>query len=738
MNMKPRQYNLYTVIALPLAGSMLLFAVVLLWWTYSGSLRAINSELTSSFEQRHVIVDQIIENNLIHIDQGLRELSRALDISSGITWNDTDGVKTRLRGMVGVLQDPPLDILFVRLKDGSIFADASSPFFNVSAILPELSQKLSPALNRGGVVMAGGQAMLLTTEPLEDQRTGRSLGSIVGAVILNDNLAFLEDIGTSTYSQEVALLAGGELIGSTAPKEGETVRTLISGVPDFFDAEDAIILDAEPQDGLVVGFIPVFIEHKATSLILAMSASDEALVEIRQSYRATIYAVLLFTVLFIVFATVLVRKTAYPSFRRLLEYSKEISDEKLDATYDHGSIREVNDIGGAMVDMVEKLRRSRLLIRNVIDSMPSALIGVDLDGTVTQWNQEAEELFGITVNDAVGNPLALAIPRLSNEMKRVKEAIATRQEFTELKQSSDPDGEARYEDVTIYPLIANGVEGAVIRIDDVTERVNLEKMMVQSEKMLSVGGLAAGMAHEINNPLAAIIGYSFNIQKRVFSDLKKNHTVAEECGVSLDDVRKYLTQRSVPKMLDGIHESGERAAKIVSNMLSFSRKSEKRFAFHHMATLLDKTLDLAANDYDLKKHYDFRQIRIVREYDPSVPAVHCEGNEMQQVFLNLLKNGAEAMGDKDYSSGGPLFICKVRREGDMAVVEIEDNGPGMSESVRNRVFEPFYTTKEVDKGTGLGLSVSYFIVTDQHNGKMEVHSIPGVNTRFIIKLPIGG
>ncbi|MGL1863690.1 MAG: ATP-binding protein [Pseudodesulfovibrio sp.] len=736
--MKPRQYNLYTIIALPLAGSMLLFAAVLLWWTYSGSLRAINSELTSSFEQRHVIVDQIIENNLIHIDQGLRELSRALDISSGITWNDADGVKTRLREMVGVLHDPPLDILFVRLKDGSIFADASSPFFNVSAILPELSQKLSPALNRGGVVTAGGQTMLLTTEPLEDARTGRSLGSIVGAVILNDNLAFLENIGTSTYSQEVALLAGGELIGSTAPKEGETVRTLISGAPDFLDAEDAIILDAEPQDGLVVGFIPIFIEHKATPLILAVSASDEALVEIRQSYRATIYAVLLFTALFIVFAIRLVRKTTYPSFRRLLEYSKEISDEKLDATYDHGSIREVNDIGGAMVDMVEKLRRSRLLIRNVIDSMPSALIGVDTAGTVTQWNQEAEELFGITVNDAVGHPLALAIPRLSKEMTRVKEAIATRQEFTELKQSSDPDGEARYEDVTIYPLIANGVEGAVIRIDDVTERVNLEKMMVQSEKMLSVGGLAAGMAHEINNPLAAILGYSFNIQKRVFSDLKKNHTVAEECGVSLDDVREYLTQRSVPKMLDGIHESGERAAKIVSNMLSFSRKSEKRFAFHHMATLLDKTLDLAANDYDLKKHYDFRQISIVREYDPSVPAVHCEGNEMQQVFLNLLKNGAEAMGDKDYSSGGPLLICKVRREGDMAVVEIEDNGPGMSESVRNRVFEPFYTTKEVDKGTGLGLSVSYFIVTDQHNGKMEVHSIPGVNTRFIIKLPIEG
>ncbi len=383
-----------------------------------------------------------------------------------------------------------------------------------------------------------------------------------------------------------------------------------------------------------------------------------------------------------------------------------------------------------------ELAQIRNYLSNIINSMPSVLVGVSPEGLVTQWNVEAERASRIAAQDAIGQPLDKVFPRLAKQMERVREAMRTRTVCSNSLQSRNEDGEARHEDVTIFPLVANGIDGAVIRIDDVTQRVNLEQMMVQSEKMMSVGGLAAGMAHEINNPLAGILGYAHNIGRRIFGDLKKNEITAKECGVSLESVREYLRRREIPKMLDGIRESGNRAATIVSNMLSFSRKTERKYEYNDLAELLDKTLELAANDYNLKKYYDFRKIDIIREYDPKMPRIYCDGNEMQQVFLNLLKNGAEAMVEKAYESERPLFICRVKQTSSKAVVEITDNGPGIDEATRKRIFEPFFTTKEVGRGTGLGLSVSYFIVTEQHKGCLEVDSAPGKWTRFTITLPL--
>ncbi|WP_421902979.1 c-type heme family protein [Maridesulfovibrio sp.] len=382
---------------------------------------------------------------------------------------------------------------------------------------------------------------------------------------------------------------------------------------------------------------------------------------------------------------------------------------------------------------VEKLRN---YLSNVIDSMPSQIVGVTPEGIITQWNSGAGSDFGISKEDALGQNVEQIAPRLADEMEKVRKAIQSRTIQVESKRIRRENGDVHYEDVTVYPLIANGVEGAVIRIDDVTGRVHLEQVLVQSEKMMSVGGLAAGMAHEINNPLAGILGSAFNIKKRVFSDLKSNRSVADECGVHLELVQEYLRKRKVDRMLDSIQESGKRAAAIVDNMLSFSRKSDGQMQLFDLSSLMDRTLELAANDYNLKKFYDFRQIKIIREYQPGMKRVFCDGNEIQQVFLNLFKNGAEAMTEKQYSDTSPTFHCRVYEEKGMAVVEIEDNGPGMDEVTCSRIFEPFYTTKAVGRGTGLGLSVSYFIITDQHNGNMAVESDPAEGTKFIIRLPI--
>jgi PAS domain S-box-containing protein len=389
----------------------------------------------------------------------------------------------------------------------------------------------------------------------------------------------------------------------------------------------------------------------------------------------------------------------------------------------------------------EELRSLRNYLDNIIDSMPSVLVGVDAAGCVTRWNRRAEQETGIEAGAATGRELRDVFPRLSSEMTRIQLAIQERQTQRDAKRPRQTDGGTRYEDVTIYPLVSNGVEGVVLRVDDVTERVRLEEMMIQSEKMLSVGGLAAGMAHEINNPLAGMMQNATVVINRLTEDIPANDRAASECGTHMATIRAYMEKRNIVKQLAMIRESGLRAAEIVKNMLSFARKSDSEALPTDLCELLDNTIGLAENDYDLRKKYDFRRIEIVREYQPDMPPVPCEASKIQQVFLNLLKNGAEAMGEGrrqaegEDAASGQRFTLRVLRDGDMARVEVEDNGPGIDEETRRRVFEPFFTTKGVGAGTGLGLSVSYFIVTENHRGTMKVESRLGRGTKFIVCLP---
>lgn len=155
---------------------------------------------------------------------------------------------------------------------------------------------------------------------------------------------------------------------------------------------------------------------------------------------------------------------------------------------------------------------------------------------------------------------------------------------------------------------------------------------------------------------------------------------------------------------------------------------------------MDKILELAVTDYDLKKQYDFKSIKIVKEYEEDLPLVSCENTKIQQVILNILRNGAEAMQEsmKTEDKTYPRFTLRLVHEENthMLRMEIQDNGPGMNEATRKRIFEPFFTTKPVGGGTGLGLSVSYFIITENHGGTMDVVSELGKGTNFIIRLPV--
>jgi signal transduction histidine kinase len=242
------------------------------------------------------------------------------------------------------------------------------------------------------------------------------------------------------------------------------------------------------------------------------------------------------------------------------------------------------------------------------------------------------------------------------------------------------------------------------------------------------------MAHEINNPLGIISQAAQNIERRVSPDLPANRKVAEELGVNLEAIRTYFDRRQIPDFIDSIREASLRASRIIINMLRFSRSAETTMQYASLSQIIDQALELAASDYDLKKKYDFKSIEIVRDY-ADVPEVPMVLVEIEQVMLNLLKNAAQAM-DGNPPDRKPRIILRVRREDKYAVLEVEDNGPGMPEDIRRRVFEPFFTTKDPGIGTGLGLSVSYTIVTQNHKGLMEVESTPGKGTCFKVRLPL--
>ncbi|MFP5239669.1 MAG: cache domain-containing protein, partial [Acidobacteriota bacterium] len=206
------------------------------------------------------------------------------------------------------------------------------------------------------------------------------------------------------------------------------------------------------------------------------------------------------------------------------------------------------------------------------------------------------------------------------------------------------------------PLLGeNGqVTGAVAAFEDITERSRIQEIMVQTEKMMSVGGLAAGMAHEINNPLASILQALQVITRRLDAEQPANIRVAQQAGLDLGALREYMRLRGLDQFLESIREGGVRASRIVSNMLGFARKSGRDYSACDPGELLEKALELAGGDYDLKKQYDFRHVRIVRDYSTYMPKVECQPMEIEQVFFNIIKNAAQALKSKDFSPPKPV------------------------------------------------------------------------------------
>jgi PAS domain S-box-containing protein len=389
----------------------------------------------------------------------------------------------------------------------------------------------------------------------------------------------------------------------------------------------------------------------------------------------------------------------------------------------------------------EALRQSEEKFSRLFLLSPDAIALTHLGtGCLRDVNEAFAELFGLAREEAVG--------------KTAKELGLLWDERMFFAPAESPPGKAVNAEMYFRrrdgSQLVCSVSGAVISLDgerllmsvlrDVTETRKMQAMMIQTEKMLSVGGIAAGIAHEINNPLGIILNTAQNIVQRTKPDFPRNIEIARAVGLDLALMDAYMRARGVNVFIEDIRAAAIRAAGIIRHMLDFSRVSESWRVPCDIPAIVDRAVELAGNDYDMKKNYDFRRVRLVREYEPGLPPVCCTETEIEQVLLNLLRNAGQAMSMAEPPTPDPCIRVGVSvvENGARVRIEVEDNGPGIPEDVQRRVFEPFFTTKAKGIGTGLGLSVSSFIIAEGHKGTMDVESKPGRGAKFVIELPVNG
>lgn len=301
-----------------------------------------------------------------------------------------------------------------------------------------------------------------------------------------------------------------------------------------------------------------------------------------------------------------------------------------------------------------------------------------------------------------------------------------------------PDGKVRWIEHFCLPVF--GQDGTFMGTrgsnSDITERKQMEEAMLHNEKMISVGGLAAGMAHELNNPLGGILQSLQNIRRRVSLDLPANARTAGELGCSMEAIRHYLRDRQVFEFLDAMEDSGHRAAQIVGNMLEFSRVSASAKIMANVNDIAETSVLLCSTRNEPAAEPHCKGVSIERDFAPSNPQALCIPSQIEQVLVNLLQNAAQAITNSPRNDAVGRIVIRTREEADAVYFMVEDNGPGMEQAVLNKAFNPFFTTQPVGQGTGLGLSIAYFVITNNHDGTIEVDSTPGQGTRITIRLPL--
>jgi PAS domain S-box-containing protein len=360
----------------------------------------------------------------------------------------------------------------------------------------------------------------------------------------------------------------------------------------------------------------------------------------------------------------------------------------------------------------EQARRAKELARlkefneNIIESINVGVMVLNLHGRVTNWNGALEQIYGLKREEAIGRRITEVF---QSEMLRALRDLMERSEWRQGEpvnvykfRARSADGRDLTLNISLAALQSKTaeIEGSLVAIEDVTERVSLEEQLQQTDKLSSIGLLAAGVAHEVNTPLAGISSYSQMLMQQIPDT----------------DPRRQL--------LEKIHRQTSRASSIVNNLLNFSRVSDKRHTPVDLNRVIDDTIQLL--DAQLRN----TEIEVSRRFDEALPLALGDAPKLQQVLMNLILNARDAM-----PQGGRLEISTEARE-EAVVINVRDTGLGIAPEHMAKIYDPFFTTKQIGKGTGLGLAVSYGIVRD-HGGHIDVESSLGEGTRFQITLPIG-
>jgi PAS domain S-box-containing protein len=339
---------------------------------------------------------------------------------------------------------------------------------------------------------------------------------------------------------------------------------------------------------------------------------------------------------------------------------------------------------------------------NILESMDSGILVLDLEGRIVRWNRAMEALHGAKRDEVLGQPLDDVFPPAFLEALRGSLVFGRDEEAASIYKLNlpTPDGRSLRVNVSVVPFQFGAGErhGTIFIMDDVTVRMRLEEQLQHSEKMASVGLLAAGVAHEVNTPLTGISSYTQMLRDRI----EKSDPRAE--------------------LLEKIEKQTFRAAKIINNLLNFSRASGSEQEPLDVNKLVGDVLSLVEHQLESSR------IKVRRELADGLPAVRGNENRLQQVFFNLILNARDAM-----PSGGWLTLA-TRAEDDSVVVEVRDTGTGIRREDIKRIYDPFFTTKGIGRGTGLGLAVSYGIL-QEHGGAIYVDSAPGQGTTFRVSLP---
>lgn len=368
---------------------------------------------------------------------------------------------------------------------------------------------------------------------------------------------------------------------------------------------------------------------------------------------------------------------------------------------------------------------------NIIYSMPSIIIGISKDRKIFQFNRAAEMLSNIKNINAMGKEIGDIFPNNDAVIQRILHAVEGLELYEETKVEFVILGELRIVNIAVFPIDFELSMGVIVRIDDVTDQANLDKLIMQTEKMITVGGLAAGMAHEINNPLASTIQSIQNIERRLDPNRSRNQDIAAKVGISCEQINEYFKLQKIDVFLEGIKNGSNRAASVLETMLSFIVKSDRVKTNLNLKDLLYGVVELVSNDYSLNCCYNLEKIDFEIDLDPEAEYIYGIKNELEQVFLNIIKNSVQAM----YTANSIKLkiTIKARIIGGYLQICFCDSGPGIDPDISEKIFEPFFTTKTTWQGTGLGLAVAYYIVKENHDGRMRVDTEYKNGTKFVLE-----